>query len=175
MLDSLARNSCLREYPYGWGTKVMPQATTNDDAFSRLPAMIADSTNRNRNEAETRHKVIDFILHDLLAWPRNRVAVEENIHPGFADYILKKAMAILSSSLKQRRKGFISNCPCLTTRMKHQRISALRSFSRTQILRRLPIRFELIAQIQVANMRASQTDTNGFSLKHSKRTFVGIR
>jgi hypothetical protein len=44
----------------------MPQATTNDDAFSRLPAIIADSTNRNRNEAETRHKVIDFILHDLL-------------------------------------------------------------------------------------------------------------
>jgi hypothetical protein len=91
MQAPLARNSCLREYPYGWGTKVMPQATTNDDAFSRLPAIIADSTNRNRNEAETRHKVIDFILHDLLAWPRNRVAVEENIHPGFADYILKKA------------------------------------------------------------------------------------
>src|SRR5947209_99850 len=72
-------------------TKAMPQATTDDDAFSRLPGVIADAANRDRNEAETRHKIIDFILHDLLAWPRNRVAVEEHIHPGFADYILKKA------------------------------------------------------------------------------------
>jgi hypothetical protein len=73
---------------YRPGTDTMPKAT--DDAFARLPAVIADAANRNRNEAETRHKIIDFILHDLLAWPRNRVAVEENIHPGFADYILKK-------------------------------------------------------------------------------------
>lgn len=45
---------------------------------------------RDINEAETRHKVIDFIIHDLLSWPKNRVAVEEYIAPGFADYILKK-------------------------------------------------------------------------------------
>ncbi|WP_155741554.1 hypothetical protein [Burkholderia vietnamiensis] len=42
------------------------------------------------NEAETRHKIIDFILHNFLSWPQNRVAVEEYIAPGFADYVLKK-------------------------------------------------------------------------------------
>jgi hypothetical protein len=107
----LARNSCLREYPYSWGTKVMPQATTNDDAFSRLPAIIADSTNRNRNEAETRHKVIDFILHDLLTWPRNRVAVEENIHPGFADYILKKANGDPLVFVEAKKEGLYFELP----------------------------------------------------------------
>lgn len=46
---------------------------------------------RDINEAETRHKVIDFVLHELLAWPRNRVSVEEFISPGFADYVLRKS------------------------------------------------------------------------------------
>ena len=130
----LARGSCFLDYPEsGLGTKKMPEATLENDAFSTLPTIIADAANRNRNEAETRHKIIDFILHELLAWPRNRVAVEENIHPGFADYILKKRMASLLSSLRQRGKGFISNCPWLTTQTRRHRISASKSFLRTQI------------------------------------------
>lgn len=63
---------------------------TSDEAFEALK-LIASSGERDRNEAETRHKIIDLVLHDILAWPRNRVAVEEYIKPGFADYVLKKA------------------------------------------------------------------------------------
>jgi GTPase SAR1 family protein len=88
----------------------MPQ-TTEDDAFSRLPAVIADAANRDRNEAETRHKIIDFILHDLLAWPRNRVAVEENIHPGFADYILKKANGDPLVFVEAKKEGLYFELP----------------------------------------------------------------
>jgi predicted type IV restriction endonuclease len=93
------------------GDQAMPQAKTEDDAFSRLPAVIVDAANRDRNEAETRHKIIDFILHDLLAWPRNRVAVEENIHPGFADYILKKANGDPLVFVEAKKEGLYFELP----------------------------------------------------------------
>jgi hypothetical protein len=89
----------------------MPQTTTDNDAFARLPEIIADAAKRNRNEAETRHKIIDFILHDLLAWPRNRVAVEENIHPGFADYILKRTNGDPLVFVEAKKEGLYFELP----------------------------------------------------------------
>ncbi|MDU3569514.1 MAG: hypothetical protein E7F77_01655 [Serratia marcescens] len=62
----------------------------NYDKSSKLLELKEYTVKRDINEAETRHKIIDFILHDFLAWPKNRVAVEEYINPGYADYILKK-------------------------------------------------------------------------------------
>ncbi len=59
-------------------------------SLDQLRVSAADLRNRTENEAETRHKLIDVILHDVLAWPRNRLFVEQHIHPGFADYILRK-------------------------------------------------------------------------------------
>lgn len=44
----------------------------------------------NPNEAQTRHEIIDRILHDILAWPRALTKVEEYIAPGFSDYVLTK-------------------------------------------------------------------------------------
>jgi hypothetical protein len=44
----------------------------------------------NANEAQTRHEVIDCILHELFAWPRALTKVEEFIAPGFSDYVLTK-------------------------------------------------------------------------------------
>ena len=40
------------------------------------------------NEADTRHQVIDVILHDVLSWPRSAVRCESFIGPGYADYVL---------------------------------------------------------------------------------------
>jgi len=40
------------------------------------------------SEADTRHQIIDSILHDVLSWPRAAVACEEYIAPGYADYVL---------------------------------------------------------------------------------------
>ncbi|WP_336779101.1 hypothetical protein [Pantoea sp. USHLN256] len=64
--------------------------TKLDDILESLKDIKKHSLMRDENEAETRHKIIDFILHDYLSWPRNRVSVEEYIAPGFADYVLKK-------------------------------------------------------------------------------------
>ncbi len=40
------------------------------------------------SEADTRHRVIDCILHEVLCWPRSAVACEEYTKSGFADYVL---------------------------------------------------------------------------------------
>lgn len=60
------------------------------DALDELKALLSQVSARDSNEAETRQKIIDFILYNFLGWPKNRVAVEEFIRPGFADYVLKK-------------------------------------------------------------------------------------
>lgn len=67
------------------------EAKLRDDPLDRLRTIIVEHAGRALNEADTRHRVIDFIIHDLLAWPRNRVSVEEHIAPGYADYVLKKS------------------------------------------------------------------------------------
>lgn len=55
-------------------------------------------SNRDMNEANTRHQIIDKVIHELLSWPQESVLCEEYINPGFADYILtngnKKALII---------------------------------------------------------------------------------
>ena len=60
------------------------------DSLSELQQLISEMASRDKNEAETRHKIIDFIIHEFLSWPKNRVAVETYISPGFSDYILRK-------------------------------------------------------------------------------------
>jgi hypothetical protein len=134
----------------------MPQATTNDDAFSRLPAIIADSTNRNRNEAETRHKVIDFILHDLLAWPRNRVAVEENIHPGFADYILKKANGDPLVFVEAKKEGLYFELPLPHNADETSAYMPQAEMFTTQLLATFEAEKERIKRSAAKNLRGQQ-------------------
>ena len=58
--------------------------------YSNMQKLISENQGRELNEADTRHRVIDVVLHQFLMWPKNRVSVEEYIAPGFADYVLKK-------------------------------------------------------------------------------------
>jgi GTPase SAR1 family protein len=61
--------------------------TTHEKAIS----LSKDFKGRSLNEADTRHQIIDPIIHDVLSWPRNRVSCEEYIAPGYADYVLRRA------------------------------------------------------------------------------------
>lgn len=81
------------------------------DSLEVLEKVIAEASGRSRNEAETRHKIIDFILHHFLAWPRNRVSVEENIHPGYADYVLKKANGDDWLFIEAKKEGIYFELP----------------------------------------------------------------
>jgi GTPase SAR1 family protein len=46
---------------------------------------------RDFNEADTRHKIIDEILHAVLCWPKNQTFLESYIDPGYSDYRLKRS------------------------------------------------------------------------------------
>jgi len=43
---------------------------------------------RDLNEADTRHQIINTIIHDILSWPKESICCESYIDPGFADYVL---------------------------------------------------------------------------------------
>ena len=84
---------------------------SSNDNFEKMILIIQESASRDRNEAETRHKIIDFVLHDYLSWPKNRVAVEEYINPGYADYILKKENGDDLLFIEAKKEGVFFELP----------------------------------------------------------------
>lgn len=81
------------------------------DNFEGMQQLVEFSQSRDMNEAETRHKIIDFIIHDFLSWPKNRVAVEEYINPGFADYVLKKENGDDLLFIEAKKEGVFFELP----------------------------------------------------------------
>lgn len=81
------------------------------EALLELDSLVAELADREENEAETRHKIVDIVLHRVLAWPLNRVAVEEFIKPGFADYVLKKADGDHLLFVEAKRSGVFFTLP----------------------------------------------------------------
>lgn len=81
------------------------------DNLEGMQELLSSLEGRGRNEAETRHKIIDFVLHDFLFWPKNRVAVEEYINPGFADYILKKENGEDHLFVEAKKEGVFFELP----------------------------------------------------------------
>src|SRR5262249_5481599 len=63
---------------------------------------------RTRNEADTRHQIIDRLLHEVLAWPHNSVSCEESVHPGYIDFVLrdKADRAVLWMEAKGKGNSF---------------------------------------------------------------------
>ncbi|WP_421173963.1 hypothetical protein [Aeromonas enteropelogenes] len=82
-----------------------------NDELLEIESLINTYKGRDLNEAETRHKIIDHILHEFLAWPRNRVAIEEYINPGFADYILKKTNGDDLLFIEAKKEGVYFELP----------------------------------------------------------------
>ena len=85
--------------------------SADDDGFSRLRDALDNVASNFSNEADTRHRIIDVVLHDILAWPRNRVSVEEYIRPGFADYILKNIKEDPIIFIEAKKQGLYFDLP----------------------------------------------------------------
>lgn len=81
------------------------------DTLGELSNLIEEIKDRSGNEAETRHRIIDFVLHEVLSWPRNRVKVEEYISPGFADYVLIKQDGSHLLFVEAKREGVYFELP----------------------------------------------------------------
>lgn len=84
---------------------------SSGDNLVELEKIKVLTSKRDLNEAETRHKIIDFILHDFLSWPKNRVMVEEYIDPGFADYVLKKENGDDLLFIEAKKEGVFFELP----------------------------------------------------------------
>ncbi|MER9176644.1 hypothetical protein NKH72_24065 [Mesorhizobium sp. M0955] len=93
----------------------MNQPAASPDKMTSITDLIQWSATRDHNEADTRHKVIDTVLHEFLAWPKNRVATEEYIRPGFADYILKKANGDDLIFIEAKKDGVFFELPDAAT------------------------------------------------------------
>lgn len=66
---------------------------------------------KDLNEANTRHQLIDPLLHDVLGWPRSRVLCEEFIQPGFADYVLIRHDHMHLLFIEAKREGQYFSLP----------------------------------------------------------------
>lgn len=63
------------------------------------------------NEADTRHQIIDPLIHDVFCWPRTRVRCETFIKPGYADYILERADGEPILVIEAKREGDYFHLP----------------------------------------------------------------
>jgi hypothetical protein len=79
------------------------------------------------NEADTRHRVIDTVLHDVLSWPRSAVSCESYIHPGYADYVLigRQDMRLIFIEAKKEGTSFTLPTPFDTTI--HARVAKMKT------------------------------------------------
>jgi hypothetical protein len=85
--------------------------------------------NRAFSEADTRHQIIDRLLHEVLCWPHDCVKCEEKVHLGYIDYILrdKADRAVLLVEAKKETKHFV--LPSKLTKTSALRIVRLRTLA----------------------------------------------
>ncbi len=83
-----------------------------------------DGSSRSFNEADTRHKIIDQILHGVLSWPVSQTMHESFISPGFADYRLKRGNGDDLLFLEAKKEGVYFSIPNSYNRTKtHQSVT----------------------------------------------------
>nr|WP_288355716.1 hypothetical protein [uncultured Pseudomonas sp.] len=82
-----------------------------NEPLEDLNSIIREYESRSLNEADTRHKIIDYVIHDVLSWPRNRVSLEEHIHGGYADYVFKKASGEDLLFIEAKKEGVFFELP----------------------------------------------------------------
>jgi hypothetical protein len=75
--------------------------------------LATEHSGRELNEADTRHQVIDRLLHEVLDWPKAQVSLEYAVHSGFADYVLKKASDQVAIVIEAKREGKYFSVPSL--------------------------------------------------------------
>ncbi len=73
--------------------------------------LVASIEGRSLNEANTRHQIIDPLLHDVMGWPRARVKCEEYISPGFADYVLERSDGSNILLIEAKKEGHFFTLP----------------------------------------------------------------
>jgi len=79
------------------------------------------------SEADTRHQVIDVILHQVLAWPRSAVTCESFVAPGYADYVLLGSQENYLLFIEAKKEGAYFNLPASANTHETSRIIKIKT------------------------------------------------
>ncbi len=74
---------------------------------------------RDLNEADTRHQIVDPLLHEVLAWPRESVKCEQHVHPGYIDYVLRDKADRSVLLIEAKREGDYFKLPTRAGKQRH--------------------------------------------------------
>ena len=97
-------------------------------SFLELQSELAKFPLESQTEADTRARVIDKLLADVLDWPPENVLREENANPGFMDYVFLVSRRVAVLEAKKSGDAF---------RLPHDIVSG-RAFTLGGIIRRVP-------------------------------------
>jgi hypothetical protein len=82
-----------------------------DTPHERAIEISRNDDGRSFNEADTRHKIIDEVIHGVLNWPKTQTFHESYIAPGYADYRLKRSNGEDLIFLEAKREGVYFELP----------------------------------------------------------------
>ena len=82
-----------------------------DSPHEKAIEIAKNDADRNFNEADTRHKLIDEIIQGVLCWPKSQIFHESYIAPGYADYRLKRSNGEDLLFLEAKKEGVYFNLP----------------------------------------------------------------
>ena len=99
----------------------------SSEAHEAAQRLANEYRDRTLNEADTRHKIIDEVLHAVLSWPRSQVECERYIDPGFADYLLRKPNGDPLLFIEAKREGHYFELPATFSPSTHARHIAVRT------------------------------------------------
>ncbi|WP_266233457.1 hypothetical protein [Paraburkholderia sp. CNPSo 3076] len=73
--------------------------------------LVATSKSRDFNEADTRHQIIDTVIHSILDWPKSAARLEVSVASGYADYVLNGASGQPALVIEAKREGKYFDLP----------------------------------------------------------------
>jgi hypothetical protein len=83
----------------------------SDTPHEKAIEIAKNDDDRDFNEADTRHKIIDEIIHGVLSWPKTQTFHESYIAPGYADYRLKRSNGDDLLLLEAKKEGIYFELP----------------------------------------------------------------
>lgn len=85
--------------------------------------------NRALNEADTRHQIINRLLHEVLSWPHGNVGCEQKVHPGYIDFVLRDKADRAALLIEAKKEGKYFTLPTkitgATDQLRHVRLRTL--------------------------------------------------
>ena len=69
---------------------IAPEMITQIRQIDQICRIFRTFMEKDFNEADTRHKIIDEVIHNILSWPKQMVRCETYHSPDYSDYMLIK-------------------------------------------------------------------------------------